>query len=226
MADRAVFAGLYSRGYDRKPGRSPWWTDDNRVIGSDIVGWRRSWAAGACLQRHGGSDCGDRTGGGTGVPSGAAFLAGREGAAAPRHSTSGESWRALAGPGRFGDQRVVRRTLVRGGGPCHRARGRFARAGVPGNVTMDVIHQEFRLPVRYPVYFTSGVFDVSNELLRDVVVTGSSGRPDVSESEDNLPAKMIVVLDRGVERAHPALVDAIGAYCDGHQAALTLSGPV
>src|SRR5262249_27730154 len=61
---------------------------------------------------------------------------------------------------------------------------------------------------------------------RDVVVTGSSGRPDVSESEDNLPAKMIVVLDRGVERAHPALVDAIGAYCDGHQAALTLSGPV
>jgi 3-dehydroquinate synthase len=91
---------------------------------------------------------------------------------------------------------------------------------------MDVIHQEFLVPVRYPVYFTTGVFDRSNELLRDVVVTGSGGRPDVSDSEDNLPAKMIVIVDRGVERAHPALVDSIGAYCEAHRTALTLSGPV
>jgi 3-dehydroquinate synthase len=91
---------------------------------------------------------------------------------------------------------------------------------------MDVIHQEFLVPVRYPVYFTTGVFDRSNELLRDVMVTGSGGRPDVSDSEDNLPAKMIVIVDRGVERAHPALVDSIGAYCEAHRTALTLSGPV
>ena len=91
---------------------------------------------------------------------------------------------------------------------------------------MDVIHQEFLVPVRYPVYFTTGVFDMPNELLRDVVVTGSGGRPDVSDSEDNLPAKMIVIVDRGVERAHPALVDSIGAYCEAHRTALTLSGPV
>jgi 3-dehydroquinate synthase len=91
---------------------------------------------------------------------------------------------------------------------------------------MDVIHQEFLVPVRYPVYFTTGVFEMSNELLRDVVVTGSGGRPDVSDSEDNLPAKMIVIVDRGVERAHPGVVDSIGAYCEAHRTALTLSGPV
>jgi len=91
---------------------------------------------------------------------------------------------------------------------------------------MDVIHQEFVVPVRYPVYFTTGVFDAPNPLLRDVVVTGSGGRPDGSAGDDNLPAKLIVVLDRGVERTHPALVEAIGAYCEAHRAALTLAGPV
>ena len=91
---------------------------------------------------------------------------------------------------------------------------------------MDVIQQEFLVPVRYPVYFTTGVFETSNGLLRDLIVTGRGAQPTTSESEDTLPAKLVVVLDRGVERSHPALVDAISAYCAEHRAALTLSGPV
>ena len=91
-------------------------------------------------------------------------------------------------------------------------------------MTMDVIQQEFLVPIRYPVYFTTGVFDVSNGLLRDIVVTGAHS--NVADSEDILPARMVVVLDRGVERTHPALVDAIAAYAKAHAAAMALSGPV
>ena len=91
---------------------------------------------------------------------------------------------------------------------------------------MDVIQQEFLVPVRYPVYFTTGVFELSNGLLRDIVLNGRDGQPATSTGEDNLPAKMVVVLDRGVERSHPGLVDAIHAYCEAHRSALTLSGPV
>ena len=93
-------------------------------------------------------------------------------------------------------------------------------------MTMDVIQQEFLVPVRYPVYFTTGVFDVSNRLLRDVVADGRVSHSSTADGEDQLPAKMVVVLDRGVERSHPDLVRAITAYCSEHRAALTLSGPV
>ncbi len=74
---------------------------------------------------------------------------------------------------------------------------------------MDVIQQEILVPFRYPVYFTTGVFELSNRLLRDIVLNGRDGQPATSTGEDNLPAKMVVVVDRGVERAHPGLVDAI-----------------
>ena len=91
---------------------------------------------------------------------------------------------------------------------------------------MDVIQQEFLVPVRYPVYFTTGVFDVSNGLLRDIVAAGRVSHSSASDGEDQLPAKIMVVLDRGVERSHPDLVRAIASYCSEHRAALTLSGPV
>lgn len=87
---------------------------------------------------------------------------------------------------------------------------------------MDVIQQEFLVPVRYPVHFTTGVFAASNGLLRDVVAGGRG----VAESGDTLPAKLVVVFDRGVERAHPALMDAIATYCADHRDALTLAAPV
>ncbi len=79
---------------------------------------------------------------------------------------------------------------------------------------MDVIEQTFQLAVRYPVYFTTGVFSPSNRILRDLVAAGER------------PARLVVVLDRGVERAHPDLVSAIGGYCDAHSDALSLTVPV
>ena len=79
---------------------------------------------------------------------------------------------------------------------------------------MDLVQQEFQVAVRYPVYFTTDAFAPSNRILRDVI------------APDQKPARIVVVLDRGVERAHPALVAAIGAYCDAHAGALTLAAPV
>ena len=93
---------------------------------------------------------------------------------------------------------------------------------------MDVIEQEFLVPVRYPVHFTTGVFATSNPLLRDLVGSGHAARTNATtgDSEDDAPAKLVVVVDRGVERAHPALIDAIGAYCAAHANAIALSAPI
>jgi 3-dehydroquinate synthase len=79
---------------------------------------------------------------------------------------------------------------------------------------MDRIEQRFQVAVSYPVYFTTDVFAPSNRILCDLIAA------------DQRPAHVIVVLDRGVERAHPALVGAIGAYCDAHGDVLTLAAPV
>jgi 3-dehydroquinate synthase len=91
---------------------------------------------------------------------------------------------------------------------------------------MDVIQQEFLVSVRYPVHFTTGVFTASNRVLRDLVAAGRRTHADTRDGDDTVPAKLIVVVDRGVERAHPTLVDAIGAYCLEHRAAMALSVPV
>lgn len=91
---------------------------------------------------------------------------------------------------------------------------------------MDVIQQEFSVAVRYPVHFTTGVFTVSNRVLRDLVAAGRGAHAGTRDDEDTFPAKVIVVVDRGVERAHPTLVDAIGAYCLEHRDAMVLSVPV
>ena len=81
-------------------------------------------------------------------------------------------------------------------------------------LNMDVIEQRFQLDVRYPVYFTTGVFAPANRILRDL-----AGR-------DDRPGRAVVVLDRGVERAWPELVARIGAYFDAHSDGLSLAGPV
>jgi|RhiMethySRZTD1v2_1073278.scaffolds.fasta_scaffold242656_2 3-dehydroquinate synthase len=91
---------------------------------------------------------------------------------------------------------------------------------------MDVIHQEFLVPVRYPVYFTTGVFAASNPLLRDIVTGGISTGIRATIAEDTLPVKAVVVVDRGVDEAHPALRDSVAAYCEKNGDALTLATPV
>jgi len=90
---------------------------------------------------------------------------------------------------------------------------------------MDVIQQDFLVPVRYPVYFTTGVFTPSNRLLRDIVASGRYPGAGTN-GEDALPARIVTVVDRGVDRAHPALVDSIGAYCQEHRDVLTLATAV
>jgi 3-dehydroquinate synthase len=81
---------------------------------------------------------------------------------------------------------------------------------------MDAIQQEIHVAFRYPVHFTTGLFAGSNRLLRNLV----------ARSDDGPPARMVAVVDRGVDRAHPDLVDSIGRYCLAHQDAIRLAGPV
>ena len=79
---------------------------------------------------------------------------------------------------------------------------------------MHVIEQKFQIAVRYPVYFTADVFAASNRILRDLVAGGDGA------------ARIVVVLDCGVERAHPNLISAIATYCDAHGDAISLAAPV
>ncbi len=79
---------------------------------------------------------------------------------------------------------------------------------------MDAIEQEIHLTFRYPVHFTTGVFAASNPLLRTLLA-----RP-------GLVARALVVVDSGVERAHPDLMAAIPAYAAAHRSDMALAGPV
>ncbi len=81
---------------------------------------------------------------------------------------------------------------------------------------MDVIHQEIHVAFRYPVHFTTGVFAASNPLIRNLV----------AQPDDRVPARLIVVVDRGVDRAHPGLAASIAGYCEAHRDVMALAGPV
>src|SRR4051794_7303036 len=81
---------------------------------------------------------------------------------------------------------------------------------------MDVIEQEIHVAFRYPVHFTTGLFTGSNRLLRDLV----AGTADTS------PARLVVVLDRGVQRAHPTLLDSIERYGAQHADCIALATPI
>ena len=81
---------------------------------------------------------------------------------------------------------------------------------------MDAIQQEIQVSFRYPVHFTTGVFAAANPLLRDLVAR--PGTPGAS--------RVLVVLDSGVERAHPHLLDAVHGYFAAHRGSLELAGPV
>lgn len=80
---------------------------------------------------------------------------------------------------------------------------------------MDAIQQEIHVSFRYPVHFTTGVFVAANPLLRDLMCADGRGA-----------SRVLVVVDSGVERAQPGVLDAIRAYFAAHAPSLEIVAPV
>ena len=78
---------------------------------------------------------------------------------------------------------------------------------------MESILQEIEVVFRYPVHFTRRLFSPDNPLFADVL-----GRGD-------RPHKILVVLDAGVARHHPALEADITRYCNVYGSRLFLVRP-
>jgi 3-dehydroquinate synthase len=74
------------------------------------------------------------------------------------------------------------------------------------------LDQEVVVRFRYPVRFTRGLLDPENRTLREVI-----------ESEG--AARLLVVIDEGVARAHPTMARDVQLYCAVHTAALELAAP-
>ena len=71
----------------------------------------------------------------------------------------------------------------------------------------------FAVPFRYSVHFTDGVFEPENRVLVDAVRRLEPGRRH----------RLLVVVDDGVERAHPGLLRALQRYVVAHADALALA---
>lgn len=72
----------------------------------------------------------------------------------------------------------------------------------------------FSVPFRYVVHFTDRAFDVDNPLLAEVLC----------RIEKTRRHKVLVVIDDGVERAHPKLRSAVAAYAEAHARVIELLG--
>lgn len=70
------------------------------------------------------------------------------------------------------------------------------------------------LSLRYAVSFTRGIFDPDNPLLRDTVAAASK-----------VPAKVLIVVDRGLSQARPGLILEIETYSARHSDVLRLVCP-
>jgi 3-dehydroquinate synthase len=81
---------------------------------------------------------------------------------------------------------------------------------------MGTIEQAIRVTFQFPVHFTTGVFASANPILRTLVAGAS----------DRLPSDTLVVVDEGVARAHPRLLDDIERYCREHATTIRLANPV
>jgi len=69
------------------------------------------------------------------------------------------------------------------------------------------IKQSFQVQYDYQLYFTSGLFDLENLLFANLI----------ADYKDFEPVKLLFVLDDGVEKHHPALINQIEKYCEKHQ---------
>lgn len=98
--------------------------------------------------------------------------------------------------------------------PCVRG---YSRDLLEGEVReLKSIEQEVAVQFRYSVHFTRDLFSSSNPLLSKVIAT----------SDDPKPAKALVVVDAGVERCHPALLDKVESYAAINGETMSLAAPV
>jgi 3-dehydroquinate synthase len=67
----------------------------------------------------------------------------------------------------------------------------------------DFLQQSFSVSFEYRVYFTSGLFDISNHLLNDFFK---------QRTIEGTQQKILFVIDEGVTKSHPDLVEKIDAY--------------
>jgi 3-dehydroquinate synthase len=81
---------------------------------------------------------------------------------------------------------------------------------------MNSVFQEIHVAFRFPVHFTSGVFDLSNPLLRDTIATKGA-------AIGGSPVRVVFVIDRGVLRGQRNLISAIKQYCAEFSGVLTLA---
>src|SRR5205085_4552780 len=65
----------------------------------------------------------------------------------------------------------------------------------------SAISCQFEIPVRFRIYFTEGVFDSSNKLMREVLRSGGERRE-----------RLLAVVDQGVMVASPKLSQQLTAY--------------
>jgi len=77
-----------------------------------------------------------------------------------------------------------------------------------------VIQQTVQVTFRYPVAFTTRLFDPANPVLRDVVA---------DESDAVYPKRLLAVIDAGVAEAFPALPVEIAAYAAAHADVMALT---
>ncbi len=81
---------------------------------------------------------------------------------------------------------------------------------------MRSIYQTVQVTYSYPVHFTNHLFACENPLLRDVVSNVGDMKP---------PKKTLCVVDHGVWKHHPELLDAISSYCQYHWSSMCLVCP-
>lgn len=80
---------------------------------------------------------------------------------------------------------------------------------------MTILQQQVDVRFTYPVAFTHRLFDVSNPLLRDVV----------AKDKPHAAPKVYCVIDEGVAKHHPDLIETITQYCHTHPDHLRLVAP-
>ncbi len=77
----------------------------------------------------------------------------------------------------------------------------MSRSETSSDIVLPTIRQTFSMTYDYPVHFTHNLFDPSNPILRDTLVSTSQS-----------PKKLLCVVDSEVARLHPNLTDQLYDY--------------